>query len=71
MKDEKEYAISSRDAFCKRNEKTTPVSHNDVRRTAFDGENVFTALKEACKVYTLDQLSHALYEVGGQFRRNR
>ena len=41
-----------------------------VQRAALDGENVFAALMEACKVCTLGQLSHALYEVGGQYRRN-
>jgi methylmalonyl-CoA mutase len=41
-----------------------------VQRTALDGGNVFAALMEACKLCTLGQLSHALYEVGGQYRRN-
>jgi methylmalonyl-CoA mutase len=35
-----------------------------------DGGNVFAALMEACKECTLGQLSGALYEVGGQYRRN-
>ena len=41
-----------------------------VQRAALDGGNVFAALMEACKVCTLGQLSRALYEVGGQYRRN-
>jgi methylmalonyl-CoA mutase len=40
------------------------------RRAALDGGNIFSALMDACKVCTLGQLSHALYEVGGQYRRN-
>jgi hypothetical protein len=71
IKDKKKYIISSCDAFWKRNEKTTQVAPNDIHRAAFDGENMFTALTEAWKVYTLDQLSHTHYEVGGQFRLNR
>jgi isobutyryl-CoA mutase len=32
--------------------------------------NVFAALLEAAKFYSLGQMSHALYEVGGEYRRN-
>jgi len=69
-KDEKDYAIVARDAFWKRNEKTAPAALGEVRRAALDGGNIFSALMDACKVCTLGQLSHALYEVGGQYRRN-
>ncbi len=33
-------------------------------------ENIFTALIEAVKTHSLGQISHALYEVGGEYRRN-
>ncbi|MFT3698852.1 MAG: methylmalonyl-CoA mutase family protein [Kofleriaceae bacterium] len=68
--DEKHYAIDARDAFWKRNAKTAPVALKAVQQAALDNENVFAALMEACKVCTLGQLSKALYEVGGQYRRN-
>ncbi len=32
--------------------------------------NVFTALMQAVKTHSLGQISHALYEVGGEYRRN-
>ena len=32
--------------------------------------NVFAALMESVKVCSLGQISHALYQVGGQYRRN-
>ena len=32
--------------------------------------NVFEALMEAVKVASLGQISQALYEVGGEYRRN-
>ncbi|MFB1483871.1 methylmalonyl-CoA mutase family protein [Corallococcus sp. RDP092CA] len=69
-KEEKDYAITSRDAFWKRNAKTAPAALEAVRRAALDNGNVFGALMDACKVCTLGQLSRALYEVGGQYRRN-
>jgi methylmalonyl-CoA mutase len=41
-----------------------------IKRAALADGNVFTALMDASKVCTLGQLSRALYEVGGQYRRN-
>jgi Methylmalonyl-CoA mutase, N-terminal domain/subunit len=32
--------------------------------------NVFEALVEAVKTHSLGQISHALYDVGGEYRRN-
>jgi methylmalonyl-CoA mutase len=67
---EKDYAIAARDAFWKRNAQAAPQALREVQRAALEGDNVFTALLEACKVCTLGQLSAALYQVGGQYRRN-
>jgi isobutyryl-CoA mutase len=68
--EEKDYSITARDAFWKRNAATAPVALAGVKRAALDNANVFAALMEACKVCTLGQLSRALYDVGGQYRRN-
>jgi methylmalonyl-CoA mutase len=68
--EEKDYAIASRDAFQERNAATAPAALQAVKRAALDNANVFSALMEACKVCTLGQLSAALYQVGGQYRRN-
>jgi methylmalonyl-CoA mutase len=38
--------------------------------TARRRENVFEALLEAVKTHSLGQISHALYDVGGEYRRN-
>jgi methylmalonyl-CoA mutase len=69
-KEEKDYAIAARDAFWTRNRATAPAALSAVQRAALDGGNMFAALMEACKVCSLGQLSGALYEVGGQYRRN-
>jgi methylmalonyl-CoA mutase len=69
-REEKLYAIAARDAFWHRNAATAPAALDAIKRAALDGKNVFSALMEACKVCTLGQLSRALYEVGGQYRRN-
>ncbi|MEO7110914.1 MAG: methylmalonyl-CoA mutase family protein, partial [Polyangiaceae bacterium] len=68
--DEKEYAINARDAFWKRNAGAAPAALTAVKKSALDGGNVFAELMEACKVCTLGQISGALYQVGGQYRRN-
>jgi methylmalonyl-CoA mutase len=41
-----------------------------LKSTALAGGNIFTALMEASRVCTLGQMSGALYEAGGQYRRN-
>jgi methylmalonyl-CoA mutase len=41
-----------------------------LKKAALAGENVFTALMDAARVCSLYQMSQALYEVGGQYRRN-
>ncbi len=41
-----------------------------LQKTARDRQNVFASLMEAVKTHSLGQISHALYEVGGEYRRN-
>jgi methylmalonyl-CoA mutase len=41
-----------------------------LQMAAMQNENTFAALMDAAKVCSLGQLTHALYEVGGQYRRN-
>ena len=41
-----------------------------LRKTALANGNIFESLMEAVKVCTLGQISQALYEIGGQYRRN-
>jgi methylmalonyl-CoA mutase len=41
-----------------------------LQHDALRGGNVFASLMEAAKVCSLGQMSQALYQVGGQYRRN-
>jgi methylmalonyl-CoA mutase len=41
-----------------------------LQSTARDRKNIFAALMEAVKTHSLGQISHALYDVGGEYRRN-
>jgi isobutyryl-CoA mutase len=38
--------------------------------TARERRYVFASLMEAVKTHSLGQISHALYDVGGEYRRN-
>ncbi|MGJ8592847.1 MAG: methylmalonyl-CoA mutase family protein [Aquaticitalea sp.] len=42
----------------------------DLQHKAINNENIFAALMEVCKVCSLGQITEALFEVGGQYRRN-
>jgi methylmalonyl-CoA mutase len=41
-----------------------------LRETALKNGNLFTDLMEATKYCSLGQITHTLFEVGGQYRRN-
>ena len=68
--EEKESAIAAIEAFRARNEGRADEALARLQRAAVEDGNTFEALMEACKTCTLGQLSRALYEVGGQYRRN-
>ncbi|MGE6219489.1 methylmalonyl-CoA mutase family protein [Nubsella zeaxanthinifaciens] len=68
--EEKQFQISALDAFHKRNESSASNLLKDLQRAAVNGENIFEKLMEVCKVCSLGQISNALYQVGGQYRRN-
>jgi methylmalonyl-CoA mutase len=42
----------------------------DLKTAAIKGDNIFAHLMEASKVCTLGQVTHALFEAGGEYRRN-
>jgi methylmalonyl-CoA mutase len=47
-----------------------PGSLAHLQHTARARGNLFEALMEAVKYNSLGQISHALYDVGGEYRRN-
>ena len=67
---EKRAQIESLNRVWERNKVTAPLALETLKRTALDGGNVFESLMEATKVCSLGQISAALYEVGGQYRRS-
>ena len=67
---EKQFQIAALEAFQKRNEEQADEALKDLQKAAIAGENIFEKLMEVCKICSLGQISNALYEVGGQYRRN-
>jgi methylmalonyl-CoA mutase len=68
--EEKEQQIQNLKAFWKRNESTTNEALKRLKEVAINDGNLFEELMETVKSSSLGQITHALYEVGGQYRRN-
>jgi isobutyryl-CoA mutase len=68
--EEKEQQINNLQAFHKRNEKQSDEALKKLQQTAIHNGNLFAELMETVKYCSLGQITHALYEVGGQYRRN-
>lgn len=68
--EEKQFQISALQAFQERNKEVAPAALRKLQEQALNGENIFESLMEVCKICSLGQISQALYQVGGQYRRN-
>jgi isobutyryl-CoA mutase len=68
--DEKQAQVAAVRAFQARNAEAAPAALAHLQQAAAAGGNVFAELMQSVKVCSLGQISHALYEVGGQYRRN-
>ena len=69
-KEEKELQVENLHAFWKRNEHRSAAMLENLKEVAISNGNLFEALMETVKYCSLGQITHALYEVGGQYRRN-
>lgn len=68
--EEKELQIKNLTAFQKRNEEKAGLALQALKKVAIQNGNLFAALMDCVKYCSLGQITHALYEVGGQYRRN-
>jgi methylmalonyl-CoA mutase len=68
--DDKTRQITNSRTFQDRNQEAAEAALADLQQRAVHGENIFHQLMETAKVASLGQMSRALYEVGGQYRRN-
>jgi isobutyryl-CoA mutase len=68
--EEKEQQIQNLRAFRKRHQAQAPQALQRLQETAVAGGNIFAELMETVKCASLGQITRALYEVGGEYRRN-
>ena len=68
--EEKEQQIQNLQAFQKRNHSKKEEALKRLQKIAVDNGNLFEELMETVKYCSLGEITHALYEVGGQYRRN-
>jgi isobutyryl-CoA mutase len=68
--EEKQDQVQAVRAYQARNENASAEAQKRLQAAAARGGNVFAELMESVKFCSLGQISHALYEVGGQYRRN-
>ena len=68
--EEKELQIKNLKSFQEQNKDSVNVALTRLKQTAINNGNIFEELMETVKVASLGQITHALYEVGGQYRRN-
>ena len=68
--EEKQSQLKRLEDFQKRNAKQAPKMLQRLQRAVIDNKNVFEVLMDAVRVCSLGQITNALFEVGGQYRRN-
>ncbi|WP_194774448.1 methylmalonyl-CoA mutase family protein [Pararhodonellum marinum] len=68
--EEKEVQIQTLNQLHRRNEEKARLLLNELQEAAVQNQNIFEKLMDASKACSLGQITHALYEVGGQYRRN-
>ncbi|MCP4805030.1 MAG: methylmalonyl-CoA mutase [Proteobacteria bacterium] len=68
--EEKTSQIDSVAAFQEAHADEAPAALARLRRVALSGGNIFAELMDTVRVASLGQITAALYDVGGQYRRN-
>ncbi|GGD00829.1 fused isobutyryl-CoA mutase/GTPase IcmF [Pontibacillus salipaludis] len=69
-KEEKMHQITSLREFQGKHQGDTEDALNQLKQVAASGGNIFEELMKTVRVASLGQITNALYEVGGQYRRN-
>ena len=68
--EEKQYQIKMLTELHKANGDQAKSLLNELQDKAINNHNIFETLMEVCKICSLGQITNALFEVGGQYRRN-
>jgi methylmalonyl-CoA mutase len=68
--DEKKSQLDRLHAFHAKHAKESPAMLARLQQAVIHNDNVFEVLMDAVRVCSLGQITNALFEVGGQYRRN-
>jgi methylmalonyl-CoA mutase len=68
--DEKQSQLKRLADFHARNADKAPAMLKTLQQAVIENKNVFEVLMDAVRVCSLGQITTALFEVGGQYRRN-
>jgi methylmalonyl-CoA mutase len=68
--EEKQSQLTRLADFHQRHADVAPQALAALQQAAINNENVFAKLMDAARVCSLGQITTALFEVGGQYRRN-
>jgi methylmalonyl-CoA mutase len=68
--EEKQSQLDRLNAFQKRHASEAPAAIERLKQVVLAGDNIFAELMEAVRCCSLGQITEALYEVGGKYRRN-
>ena len=68
--EEKENQLTRLQAFHAAHAHEAPAMLKRLQQAVIDNGNVFEVLMDAVRVCSLGQITNALFEVGGQYRRN-
>ena len=68
--DEKQSQLKRLEEFHQRHAAESPKQLARLRQAVIDNQNVFAVLMDAVRVCSLGQITNALFEVGGQYRRS-
>lgn len=68
--EEKQGQLKRLQDFHQRHAKEAPAMLKRLQQAVIANDNVFEVLMDAVRVCSLGQITHALFEVGGQYRRN-
>ena len=68
--EEKQGQLKRLDDFHAKHSAASPAMLKRLQKAVIDNANVFEVLMDAVRVCSLGQITNALFEVGGQYRRN-
>jgi methylmalonyl-CoA mutase len=68
--DDKNEQLQRLETFKSAHQEQAPAALDALKQAALKGDNIFEELMETVKHCSLGQITNALYEVGGQYRRN-